>query len=910
MKNISRKVLSILLIIFLLTPSVITFASYGEDSITLIEELGIAKKVNMSFFSKSYTRSDFAYMLAQLDRAYLPGVADTSVLTDVTGDNLDVIAHTVAHGYLRLDEKGKFNPDAELTYNDAVIALVTLLGYDSVAELSGGKLANYLSTARKIKLTAGIKATGDKYISQADLASMIVNSLEITPATIAYEDGAVIELPNLLDYKDMYIEEGVLLATEKRGIGADVTDPGLVNLGGKLYKTEKIFDDSYVGRSVYAYIREGQINDTVVALVNMGGESIVIEPKDITYSNVGRTYTDIKYGNKQKVRIPHTATVMVNGKPGDLTNQLFSVFNSGTLELIDSDNNGDFDTVDMTICVTEVVESASVANNTVNTKYTKRLIDFDGNDNSFTIYEGEKITDMSAIRGGSVVSIACDKFSIVSGVLTFDYANAEFIKVYVSNRKVTDVLEYTTDEGEYGIADRIYKSLPMLTTIENSGVKNKLSHGNTYAFSLDYFGNICDYEISGTENVMEYGYLLLADDNNTGFDTSAKIKVLTPSKETKIFPIRKKFVFDGAKLELGKDAFPAALLSTQLIRYKVAEGEVVEIDTAHVDALNNEVAGTSLDKFGGESALPAARNYIPNQGTIDYMFTIASDTVIYIKVRPATGEADKDENYAIGSTTDLGSINDPAEIDIYDVDDMGNIGSIVVYKDSNAADKVSRMNRTYMVEQITKAIDEAGDDIYKLTLHGYTGTVTLTTIEASEIDAKCFDYDHTDYTIAGTPIKVSNIKKGDLVRFSQNGITKKIESIERIFELETDKATYHKPRNKRSGSDTSAIQPSSSPDDPRAGAHFGYGHLYQSGETHLMFTAHNDLSNVPDSEKLLFQYKYVSRVPVYNLSDGTITIVGADYQNIPSYLSTAQDVRVFVHFNLYEVPSLAVYVMD
>ena len=905
MKNISRKVLSILLIIFLLTPSVITFASYGEDSITLIEELGIAKKANVSFFSKGYTRSDFAYMLAQLDRAYLPGVADTSVLTDVTGDNLDVIAHAVNKGYLKLDEKGKFNPDAELTYNDAVIALVTLLGYDSVAELSGGKLANYLSTARKIKLTSGIKATNDKYISQANLATLIVNALEITPATIAYEDGAVIELPNLLDYKDMYIEEGVLLATEKRGIGADVCKAGLVNISGKLYKTEKIFDASYVGRKVYAYIRKGQINDTVVALVNMGGESLVIEPKDITYSNVGRSYTDIKYGNKQKVRIPHTATVMINGKPGDLTNQLFSVFNSGSIELIDSNNNGEFDTVDMTICVTEVVESASVVNNTINTKYTNRLIDLDGNDNAFTVYEGGVVTDMSAIRNDAVVSIACDKFSIVSGVLTFDYANAEFIKVYVSNRKVTDILEYTTDDGEYGLGGRIYRALPILTTIESSGKKNKLTHGNTYKFYLDYFDNICDYELSGTENVMEYGYLMLADDNTTGFDTTAKIKVLTPAKDLKIFPIRQKYVFDGAKLEIGKDPFPAALSTRQLIRYKVADGEVVEIDTAHIDTSHNEVEATSLDKVGGEFAAPTRRTLMHNQGVIDYKYAVSNTTPIFVKVKLAEGEVDKDENYTIGSMDDLGSLNEGAEMDVFDVDDMGTAGAVVVYKASASEGEIPRAARIYMVEQITKAVDESGDDVYKLKVHGYAGSTTYTTIEASEIAAKCLEYDHTNHEAAGTPLSIGSIKKGDLVRFTQNAITKRVDSIERIFCLSADKDAFHKPRYKRNV-DTSDpdIQPSTVNGQPRSGVHFAYGKAYQTTDTHIMF-------EYPANEKFLFAYKYASKVPVYNLSDGTITLVGADYkQNIPTYLSTAQDVRVFVHFSIYEAYSMAIYIVD
>lgn len=909
MKNISKKVLSILLIVFLSTPSVISFASYGEDSIKLIEELGFAKESKFAYFQKNYTRADFAYILSQLDSEYKEGHSDTSVVTDVTGDKLDTCAHVVTKGYLRLDENGKFNPDSYVTYNEALIALVTLLGYDSVAELSGGKVKNYMSIAKSIKLTSGIGTTGDEYISKQDLASMVVNALEIAPATIDYEGGAYIEKPTILGDKDMYIKEGILLATEKRGIGADVCEPGYINLDGKIYKTEKIFDDSFVGRNVYAYIKDGAAKDTVVALINMGGESIVIKPADISTVNVGRSYTDIKYGDKKKVRVPHNASVMINGKPGDLTSQLFSVFSSGVLELIDADGNGDFDTVDMTVCITEIVESANSVGNALNTKYTNRYIDLDGNDNPFTIYEGDSLSDMSAIRSGSVVSIACDKFSITSGVLTFDYANAEFIKVYVSNRKVTGMLEHTIGDGVYDIEGRNYKALPILSAIESSGAKSKISPGNAYTFSIDYFANICDYEIVGTENVMQYGYLMLADSHSNAFDTTAKIQIFTPAKEHIIYDISEKYIFDGQKLEIGKDAFPTALSSRQLIRYKVADGKVVEIDTAHIDTSHNEVAATSLDKFGGENAAPVARNYFPNQGSIDYMFTL-SNTPIFLKVKTAEGEEDDDENYAIGSTTDLGSVNEGAEMDIFDVDEMGNVGCIVIYKASSSADKITRQSRTYMVERIARAIDEDGEDVYKLKLHGYSGSIDLNTIEASEIDTKCYDFDHANHEAAGTKINISDIKKGDLIRFTQNVLTKKVEAIERVFSLSADKDAFYKPRNKRSGSDTSSIQPSSSTTDPRAGVHFGYGHLYQSNDTHMMFTAHNDLSNVPDSEKLLFQFKYAAKIPVYDLSDGTITLISSDYQNIPTYLSTARDVRVFVQLNLYEVPSIAVYLMD
>ena len=255
MKKTFRNLICILLIVAVLFPANLVFAASGKDAAKVIEELGIAPTVKFPYFHNNYSRVEFAYILANLDSEYMSGMQATIALKDVAEKNADHAAYAVSKGYLPLDAEGNFRPNDNVTYSEAVVALVKLLGYGDMAESNGGTVSDYISTARWIELTNGAPASLDGHLSKDGLASMVLNAMEIPPVTKIYDGGAIVKGITILKDKNLSVVVKKLLATPTRGIGADVCDEGFINLGGTLIRTDKTIDDSLVGRMVRCYIQ-------------------------------------------------------------------------------------------------------------------------------------------------------------------------------------------------------------------------------------------------------------------------------------------------------------------------------------------------------------------------------------------------------------------------------------------------------------------------------------------------------------------------------------------------------------------------------------------------------------------------------------------------------------------------------
>ncbi len=900
MNKTLKRVLSIIIVFTLLIPANLAFAS-SYDPTKVLEQLGIAEEVMFPYFHLNYTRMEFAKMLCKLDPEYLPGIGDTKAASDLVqspvnpsywtlwnGSGSDTtsaygdvgaagehyVAYVVEKKYMFLDGSGNFKPNDKVTYNDAIVALVTLLDYDRVAVANGGKIADYVNAAKRIGITKGVNSSNE-FISKEDLATMILNSLEILPAEVSY-DGAVMAQPTILESKNLITGEAKLLSTDSWSVGAPVCDEGYVNLGGKIYKAESDFDDSMVGSLVQYYIRDNGGKQTVVSLANIGGESITLTPNDIYDIRFGKTQLEFSYGDDETIRLPYTATFSVNGNPGDLTEEIFEVFDSGELRVIDSDGNGGFDTVDMTVCVTEVVDSASAEGMNINTQYTKKHLDLNANNNPVVVFEGGKEVSMASVRNGSVVSVACDAYTISGGKIVFDYDKATIVRVYVSNRKVTGMLESISDRY-YTVEGRSYKTHPKLSELESGGTKNKLDAGNEYMFRLDYFGNLCDYELTAGSSEMEYGYLMDGGEISNGFTGNAQVRILTLKNEFVTYDMRDKYIVDGERYVIGEDAFPARLKDRQLIKYRLVDGKVAEIDTPTVSS--EEVPETSLSMDGER----ASRRFSSNQrGFLDYKIMTTGNTKVFIANEDTKAD---DVNYTVTTTAEFQSMTD-YNIEGYDIGDMGDTGCIVMYTPS-VSTAIDRFARSYMVEKIAKAVNEAGDDVYRLVVHGYGGSQTLDTVERTQLV-------YSDKS-GSKNTSIDDIDKGDVVRIVQDNV-KRIVNMERVFCL-AEEPDFFDPYY-------DAAQQSGI-------GHYGYGQLYQTNNTHFEFTAVEDIQNITPEDRHVFSYYFPKQVAVYNMQDNTMTTYSNNFQeNIPTYLSSADRVTVFLQMNIYELMSIMVYIWE
>lgn len=84
------------------------------------------------------------------------------------------IRHTVAVALLDFSEDYYFHPESNVTHIDAIKAILTTLGYNEYAKLSG-----HIQTAKKLGLTKDYDKHLSEYAKRQDIALLIHNALDI-----------------------------------------------------------------------------------------------------------------------------------------------------------------------------------------------------------------------------------------------------------------------------------------------------------------------------------------------------------------------------------------------------------------------------------------------------------------------------------------------------------------------------------------------------------------------------------------------------------------------------------------------------------------------------------------------------------------------------------------------------------
>lgn len=82
-------------------------------------------------------------------------------------------------GIVQGDEKGYFNPEKDITNEEIIKMLVTVIGYSAMAEQTGGYPMGYTRTAQKIGLTEGLKLNVETAAIRSDVAQMFAVALDI-----------------------------------------------------------------------------------------------------------------------------------------------------------------------------------------------------------------------------------------------------------------------------------------------------------------------------------------------------------------------------------------------------------------------------------------------------------------------------------------------------------------------------------------------------------------------------------------------------------------------------------------------------------------------------------------------------------------------------------------------------------
>ena len=491
MKKIISLILCIILCFNLVCFTVLAEQNYKlkDEQVTLLTAIGMYNKEVQ--LSETVTRGQFAEMLVKSifdEPEYL--ISGTERFNDVDEnhqyyDSVMLLKNLkVTYG----DGEGNFNPEEEISANDAIVMAVRFLGYTKLAEKTG-----YIPFAAQKGISKGMQYEYSDSLSMYNAYLLIYNVLTVDVADRYVDDTASF----MRNYRTLHKVEGVVDDDgfiNKNGLSEISSDEIVID--GVIYKNatneKNLFGCSVI--AFYKYDKDGEA--TILAIIQTNkNETLFIDSKNIEgYDPATRTYEykESEFDdNAEKIQVPKGIKIVYNGVPlvfGDeeFTNDDF-IPQTGSVTFFDSDGDGKYDYLYINSYETYVVSAVDAVQNIIYMKDFEKPIEL--KKDKYRIFNsGGDETELSNIGVGNTVSV-------------MKSLTGEIHTIYVSNVTVSDIVTAKDDDGvistqnngvlklsksfitkQYNKSDKIYSE--MTEALES------LEFSVLYKFYIDVFGNV------------------------------------------------------------------------------------------------------------------------------------------------------------------------------------------------------------------------------------------------------------------------------------------------------------------------------------------------------------------------------------------------------------------------------------
>lgn len=580
-----KRIMSVLLILTMsAVVNVFAKEDIGDDYETSMEFLtaaNIIRNYTDDDLQKKISRIEFAKIIAGIvfpddnyywlsEKEYADVVSEYKAVTSALAEQKIML------GY----DDDTFAPEEMITYNEALKALVSLVGYDHKAISAGGYPNGYMSCASDIGILKNFKNRTNHELTLGEISRLIENTLKIDIITITFNGNKASysssDGENLLKRKfDIYEAEGLMKATEFTNIyGGEYAGKNSVRIDEYSYEINDTAFESYLGHQIKFYYKAAKENseDRILVSVkdNKNLETVSFTTNEITdFSDRTYRYCRDNEKNEQKAKLVDNAIVLYNYRPSNTKsdNELYMP-DEGKIELIDNDGDGKFDVVFIWEYETYVVDDVSAESETVHDYYGKESLDLDPDKIDYTIIKnGEKI-NLNDIEQWNVLSVAKSD------------DNNPYMTIVVSDTRVTGAAssfseDYITIDGtEYRLS---------------SVFSQKRNVSQTFDYYLDSIGCIAVYDKNSGSEYIYHGIITgyrIVDETS---DDPPELKVFNEEGVMTWYKAAKKITFDGLKGQKSTDVFNRENISViiddegiipQMIAYKINKrGEINYIDT-------------------------------------------------------------------------------------------------------------------------------------------------------------------------------------------------------------------------------------------------------------------------------------------------------------------------------------------
>ena len=493
-------------------------------------------------------------------------------------------------GYMVGYENGKFYPESVVNYNQAIKVIVTALGYEETAILSGGYPNGYLKLADEIGLTDDIKTTD--VFNNKILTGLLLNACECVPQKMKItQDGMEIyedeDVEALFEYHRILKVKGIIDANEITGLmsKSNASEKGYVSINGESVQVGNTNASDYLGKQVLAYIYypededEGEIKyietDSKNTVITVKPEDILDDDSEFSYYNF-IYYNEL--GRRKNVKITDNTAIIYNGvaKPGYSKEDLAPEI--GEVTLIDSNGDGEIDVIDIFDATKVIVVDYVTKNDTgititdkfdskvsykYDTEYEFYDVELEGNDSSYNV--------------------------ILENMLVLIGENGEHSKTRCFTESFEGKIESLAGE-EITVEGKAYK-LP--ESMDKS--KFKLNSEGTFWENDGYILGFLKKK-SGEFN---YGYFVkpYLYDSDSGEETLALL-VLTAENEYERILTNERTKYNGSKKET-EDALSLFKVQTDAYRDRANYAGVATVnEDVNKDGYIEQVIMYSLDENG------------------------------------------------------------------------------------------------------------------------------------------------------------------------------------------------------------------------------------------------------------------------------------------------------------------------
>ncbi len=596
---------------------------------------------------KTITRGDFSEYIC---KAFKIGeVTDKVYFIDVQSDcwAAKYINALYESGIVSPAADKMFNPNDNITYEQACKMLVYALGYGKWVNYTGGPMNIFAEIAARAKF--GISPADANALSVEECAALLYKAMQIDLPAFTGESGERVKSGDTIfeAYHSIYIRIGQVRTVGGLSLDNNCVENGKVQIDTEMFDVDDKCDiKDYFGQRVEYIYKKSDPFKTVIYMERINeNDKISVRSNDIKSvdekSGTLEYYTD--NGSKvKKLNFDPKSNVFINGKEmetnlKDRMQEFSDESRKGVIEFIKANGANGFNLINIKSYEIFVIGMCDEMTNTVYNYYNSenKIMLNDAEYLNIVDTNGKK-ADLPKAFPAVVMIAKSDNLESIDIICCNEKKEAAVSSVNTTEREITSgAITYKIDKTAYENLD--------------AGIKA----GKTYSITLDIFGEIV-YITPKIDDTFKLGWLkkgYLIDKGFGEYSLCLDIYDHETGKSNKLY-MADNITIDAEKYKSSKyrtvvSALPGTneldesrqyvKIEPQIIRYSLNENsELTNIDSVNCGA--NEDKDNTLYKVGeGEKYFTASNSWLGIDMIWQYGYTkmfmvpeVSADGYIYI----------------------------------------------------------------------------------------------------------------------------------------------------------------------------------------------------------------------------------------------------------------------------------------